>query len=432
MVKPATVRLVLSLAVSKGWPRRQLDINNAFLQGILTDDVYTIQPPGYVDPKFPTHICKLNKALNGLKQAPRAWYKELRQHLVNLGFKNTISDSSLFTFHNNGVTIYLLVYVDDIIITSNAPPFLDAFISKLATRFSLKDLGDLSYFFGVEVMPHPRGIFISQKKYIADILCKANMEDAKPMATPLATHPPLTSNGTLLSDPTEYRSLIGSLQYLSLTRPDVAFTVNKLAQYMQRPTNNHMQALRRLVRYLSGTSNMGLTLHKDSPLHLHAYSDADWARDKDDYISTTTYIVYLGWNPISWTSQKQRTRARSSTEAEYRAVANAIAEIIWVRNLFHELSLTPTIAPVIYCDNAGATYVSANPVFHSKMKHLALYYHFVRENVQAGKLRVTYISTTDQLADALTKPLPRTPFTTLVHKIGLSCWPTILRGHDKD
>lgn len=258
------------------------------------------------------------------------------------------------------------------------------------------------------------------------------MEEAKPVATPLATHPPLTLHGTLLSDPTEYRTIIGSLQYLSLTRPDVAFTVNKLAQYMQRPTEVHMQALRRLLRYLHGTTHMGLTIHKDSPLTIHAYSDSYWAHDKDDFISTTAYIVYLGKNPISWTSKKQRTRARSSTEAEYRAVANAAAALLWVRNLFTELCCKITQAPVIYCYNAGATYVSANPVFHSKMKHLGLDYHFVRENVQSGLLRVAYISTNDQLADALTKPLPRTTFTSLVRKIGLSCWPTILRGRDKD
>lgn len=207
---------------------------------------------------------QLNKALYDLKQAPRAWYKELRQHLLQVGFKNTISDSSLFNLHNNGNIIYLIVYVDDIIVTSNAPLFLEAFVNHLAARFSLKDLGELSYFLGVEVMPHPQGLFLSQKKYINEILCKANMEAVKLVATPLVTHPPLILHGELLSDPTEYRQLIGSLQYLSLTRPDVAFAVNKLAQYMQRPTDQHMQALHRLLRYLSGTLNMGLTIHKQS------------------------------------------------------------------------------------------------------------------------------------------------------------------------
>ena len=432
VVKPSTVRLVLSIAVSNGWSLRQLDINNAFLQGTLTDDVYTIQPPGYADSKFPHYVCKLNKALYGLKQAPRAWYKELRQHLLDVGFKNTISDSSLFTYMANGISLYLIVYVDDIIVTGNTSSALDDFVVQLAKRFSLKDLGPLSYFLGVEVLPHSQGIFLSQKKYIADILCKANMDDAKPVATPMATDPPLTIHGQPLADPTSYRTLIGSLQYLGLTRPDVSFAVNKLAQYMQRPTEAHMQALRRLLRYLQGTSHKGLLLYHSSPNTLHAYSDSDWARDKDDYISTTAYIVYLGNNAISWTSKKQRTRARSSTEAEYRAVANTTAELLWVRNLLVELGCAVPQCPVIYCDNAGATYVSANPVFHSKMKHLGLDYHFVRENVQAGLLRVSYISTHDQLADVLTKPLPRTTFHDLIGRIGLSSWPSNSRGRDKD
>lgn len=432
VVKPATVRLVLSLAVSNNWNIRQLDINNAFLQGTLTDAVYVTQPPGFVDPHHPTHVCQLKKALYGLKQAPRAWYTELKNHLITMGFRNTISDSSLFVFQDAGVIIYLLVYVDDIIVTSNATDALNKFILNLATRFSLKDLGPLSYFLGVEVLKHPKGIFLSQKRYIQDLLTKANMDGCNNIATPLPMNPPLSVNGTPLDNPTAYRALLGSLQYLSLTRPDISFAVNKLAQYMQRPTTSHWQSLHRLLRYLSGTINMGLIIHAHSPQSLHAYSDADWARDKDDYISTTAYIVYLGRNAISWASRKQKTRARSSTEAEYRAVAATTAEILWLQNLLTELGHTSPHKPTIYCDNAGATYVCANPVFHSRMKHLALDYHFVRENVQKGHLRVVYISTKDQLADPLTKPLPRAQYQTLINKIGLSNWQPILRESIKD
>ena len=156
-------------------------------------------------------MCKLNKALYGLKQAPRAWYTELRQHLLDVGFRSAISDSSLFTYKSNNVLLYLIVYVDDIIVTGNNPLALDTFVSQLASRFSLKDLGALSYFIGVEVLAHPQGIFLSQKKYIQDLLCKTNMEDAKPVATPMATDPPLTLHRTLLPDPTPYRQLVGSL-----------------------------------------------------------------------------------------------------------------------------------------------------------------------------------------------------------------------------
>lgn len=211
-----------------------------------------------------------------------------------------------------------------------------------------------------------------------------------------------------------------SLQYLSFTRPDIAFPVNRLAQFLQRPTDLHWQAVKQILRYLAGTSAHGILIRPDTPLKLHAYSDADWAGDADDYCSTNAYIVYLGSNPISWSSKKQTGVARSSTEAEYRAVANATAELLWVCSLFTELRILLPEMPVIYCDNVGATHLAANLVFHSKMKHIALDFHFIRHHVQSGALRVSHLSTKDQLADALTKPLPRPCFQELMCKIGIT------------
>lgn len=176
---------------------------------------------------------------------------------------------------------------------------------------------------------------------------------------------------------------------------------------------------KRVLRYLAGTRNHGIFFHKNTPLILHAYSDADWAGDMDDYVSTNAYIIYLGRNPISWSSKKQQGVARSSTEAEYRAVANTASEVIWLCSLLSELHIDLLTAPVIYCDNVGATYLCANPVFHSRMKHIALDYHFTRNMIQAGQLRVSYVSTRDQLADALTKPLPRNHFQQACNKIGV-------------
>lgn len=213
--------------------------------------------------------------------------------------------------------------------------------------------------------------------------------------------------------------LIGSLQYLTYTRPDIAYSVNRLSQFMHRPTDIHWQAAKRILRYLAGSLSHGIFLNKQSLLHLHAFSDADWAGDTDDFVSTNAYIVYLGSTPIAWSSKKQTGVARSSTEAEYRSVANTAAELCWISSLLHELGVTIPSIPTVYCDNVGATYLSANPVFHSKMKHLALDFHFVRNNVQSGALRVTHVSTRDQLADALTKPLARSRFQELMSKIGV-------------
>lgn len=213
--------------------------------------------------------------------------------------------------------------------------------------------------------------------------------------------------------------VVGSLQYLAFTRPDIAFAVNKLSQFMHRPTDIHWQAAKRVLRYLAGTSSHGIYLRADSPITLHAYADADWAGDTNDFVSTNAYLLYLGSTPIAWSSKKQKGVARSSTEAEYRAVANTAAEIRWVCSLLTELGLTLPTIPVIYCDNVGATYLCANPIFHSRMKHLALDYHFIRDNVQSGALRVTHLSTKDQLADALTKALPRPQFLDIFRKIGV-------------
>lgn len=186
---------------------------------------------------------------------------------------------------------------------------------------------------------------------------------------------------------------------------------------MHRPTDDHWQAAKRVLRYLAGTLSYGILLRRNTPFSLHAYSDADWAGDTDDFVSTNAFIVYIGSSPIAWSSKKQSGVARSSTEAEYRSVANTAAELRWVCSLLTELGIVLTQPPVVFCDNVGATYLSANPVFHSRMKHLALDFHFVRENVRSGALRVTHVSTKVQLADALTKPLPRPHFTELVRKI---------------
>ena len=250
---------------------------------------------------------------------------------------------------------------------------------------------------------------------------------------------PLSSSGSLsladspsLSDATEYRQVVGSLQYLSFTRPDIAFAVNRLSQYMHQPTTNHWSAVKRLLRYLKGSIDHGVFLHRHSPFNLHAFSDADWAGNRDDRTSTSAYIIFLGHNPISWSSKKQRSVARSSTEAEYRAVATATAELCWLQSLLKELCASPFEHPVVYCDNVGTTYLCANPVFHSRMKHIEIDFHFVRDKVQNGSLRVSHVSSADQLADVLTKPLPRQRFLLLRSKIGVSDGTTVLRGHNKN
>ena len=421
VVKSTTLRLVLDVAISNSWPVKQLDVNNAFLQGTLTDEVYMEQPPGFIDTDRPDYVCRLHKAVYGLKQAPRAWYMELRNFFLSLGFTNSLADTSLFVLQHGGHLIYLLVYVDDILITGNTTTGIQRILTLLAERFSVKDAEDLNYFLGIEAHRTSSGLHLCQRKYILDLLHKYDMMNAKPVTTPMASSPKITLNsGVSLSDPTQYRRLIGSLQYLQFTRLDIAYAVNRLSQFMHKPTEDHWQAAKRILRYLAGTPTHGVFYSAKNNLVLRAYSDADWAGDSDDYVSTNSYVIYLGQHPISWSSKKQNGVARSSTEAEYRAVANATSELIWICSLLSELGVSLPAAPVVFCDNVGATFLCANPIFHSRMKHIAIDYHFVRGQVQRGALTVSHVNTRDQLADALTKPLTRARFLELRNKLGVT------------
>lgn len=266
---------------------------------------------------------------------------ELKSFLVQVGFTNSRADSSLFIYCKNGIVAYFLVYVDDIILTGSNTQFIEQFVMQLSNRFSLKDLGPIHQFLGVEVINTPTGLFLSQHRYIIELLEQFNMSWAKEVATPMSKGALLTlSDKSPLVDPTPFRKLVGSLQYLAFTRPDVSFTVNKLSQYMHAPTEIQWQSLKRVLRYLKGTIHHGLFLHRDSPLTLNAFSDSDWGETMDNGRSTTTYILYLGSNVISWRSSRQKSVSRSSTEAEYKAVANGAAETIWVQQLLQEFGVT--------------------------------------------------------------------------------------------
>ncbi|KAJ9699043.1 hypothetical protein PVL29_007895 [Vitis rotundifolia] len=200
---------------------------------------------------------------------------------------------------------------------------------------------------------------------------------------------------------------------------------------MHQPSTAHWAAVKRVLRYLKGTMDYGLFLRSHSSLALHAYTDADYAGNKDNYSSTSAYVIFLGPNLISWSSKKQSTIARSTTEAEYRAIASTTAEVNWLTHLLQELGIVLPVVPTVFCDNVGATYVCVNPVFHSRMKHIAIDFHFVRDQITNNQLRVSHVHTADQLADFLTKPLARTLFQS--HRSKLSLLPNVLRlqGHDR-
>jgi hypothetical protein len=343
--------------------------------------------------------------LYGLKQAPRAWNERFTSFLPSLGFQASLADSSLFVQHSSHGTLILLLYVDDIILTGSHSSLFSSVIAALSQEFDLTDLGPLHHFLGLQISYLPSGLLVSQTSYITDLLARVDLQNSKSCATPcLPHHHLLKDDGQPYSNPQHYRSIVGALQYLTFTRPDIAFSVNQACQFMHNPMVSHVVAVKRILRYLKGTLHLGLHFHP-GPLHLQAYSDADWAGDPNDRRSVSGSLVYFGSSPISWASKKQHTVSRSSTEAEYRALAITAAELAWIRQLLCDIHIPLLLPPLIHCDNISAISLASNPVFHSRMKHLQIDYHFVRERVIMGDLLVQHVSSSDQFADILTKGL---------------------------
>ncbi|XP_051190199.1 uncharacterized mitochondrial protein AtMg00810-like [Lolium perenne] len=357
--------------VVRGFQQRTgIDFTDTF----APERVYYQQPIGFVVTERPDDVCLLSRSLYGLKQAPRAWYQRIVGFLHQLGFRSTRSDASLFVYRTGNDMAYLLLYVDDIILTASTVGHLRQLADSLRAEFALKDLGPLHYFLGIEVVRRADGFFLHQRKYAHELLECAGMLNCNPAPTPVDTKAKLSaSDGSLASDAPFYRSIVGALQYLTLTRPELQYTVQQVCLHMHAPRDAHWAALKRILRYVCGTIGYGLSLHASpsTSTDLVAYSDADWVECPDMRRSTSGYCVYLGSSLVSWSSKRQPTVSRSSAEAEYRALANALAECTWLRQLLSELSCHVDKATVIFCDNVSAVYLSANPGHPGSKKTLS-------------------------------------------------------------
>ncbi|GJU10399.1 putative ribonuclease H-like domain-containing protein [Tanacetum coccineum] len=374
VVKPTTIRTVLSLAVSRQWPIHQLDVKNAFLNGDLSKTVYMHQPPGFVDSRYPNHVCLLQRSLYGLKQAPRAWFQRFAGYATRAGFSPSRCDSSLFIYTQGSQVAYLLIYVDDIILTASSLVLLQHIVDSLHKEFDMTDLGALNYFLGISIVRHPIGLFLSQKKYARQLLEQAHMVNCNPSRTPVDTDSKLGPNGVPVQDPSLYRSLAGGLWYLTFTRPNLSYAVQQL--------------------YASATTS------------LVGYTNADWAGFPSTCRPTSGYCMFLGDNLLSWSAKRQHTISCSSVKAEYQGVANVVVETVCIRNLLRELHSPILTATLVYCDNISAVYMSANPVQHQRTKHIEIDIHFVCDMVKAGHVQVLHVPSHFQYVDIFTKGLP--------------------------
>jgi hypothetical protein len=416
------VRLLLALAAHEGWEVHHMDVKTAFLNGDLQEVVFVEQAPGFVQAGQEHKVHRLHKALYGLHQAPRAWNQKLDDKLGVLGFKKCPSEHAIYCRGAGSERLVVGVYVDDLIITGASCNSIKKFKTQMTKIFKMSDLGLLTYYLGIEVKQGVEGITLSQGSYAGKILEKAGMVECNTCDVPMQAKLKLSRESDCPRvDATEYRSLVGSLRYLVNTRLDLAFLVGYVSRFMEEPHEDHLAAIKHILRYIAGTRDWGLKFarkKRDQPVLL-GYSDSDLAGDVDSRKSTSGVIFFLGESPISWQSTKQKVVALSSCEAEYIAAATAACQGVWLARLLSEILDSLVNKPVLKVDNKSTISLVKNPVHHDRSKHIDTRFHLIREYAQNGQIEVSFIRTDEQLGDVLTKPLCKNKFLKLCTKIGL-------------
>ena len=409
------------MAALKNWKIHHLDVKSAFLNGEINEVIYVKQPEGFLVKGKEGHVHRLKKALYGLKQAPRAWYFKLHACLLSLGFIKSEFEQSLYLKRSDGETLIVGVYVDDLIVTGSSSDVIETFKTEMTQEFDMSNLGSLSSYLGIEVKQGENFIFLSQTGYAKKVLQHAKLGECNAVATPLEARVKFTNEeGRSTVNSTVYRSLIGSLRYLTHTRPDLLFSVGILSRYMESPTLEHYNGVKRILRYIKGTKDFGLLYKKgDMRGELIGFSDSDFAGDCHDRKSTSGYIFLFGGMAVSWSSQKQSIVALSSCEAEYIAATSATCQAIWMSRLIRELTSNEVSMAKLMVDNQSAITLSKNTGHHNRTKHIDTRYHFIRECVENKRIEISFVRTEDQLADILTKALGRLKFQEMRHRIGI-------------
>lgn len=412
-----TLRALLSIINEEDLFCRQLDVKNAFLHGKVEEEIYMDIPDGF--PKLQGKVYRLKKALYGLKQAPRAWNKTFDEFARQMKFTPCDSDKCLYKYVNGSEKIFLLLYVDDIILAGTSEKRVLIVRSALESRFNMKDLGGLKSFLGINISrPSPGILVMSQENYLKNLLKRFNMEDCNPSATPMETKIEVVGE-TSENESRPFRELIGCLMYaMSTTRPDLSASVNFFSRYQGSQNETLWKNLKRVLRYIKGTINLCLVFRKSRGQTVTCFADADYGSGEDRK-STSGFLIQIHGNSVLWGTKRQNSVALSSTEAEYVALATAASELLWVENLLNDLGMSWTNPLLIYEDSQACIKLLSRWE-HKRLKHVDIKYNFIRDLVEKNRIEVQYINTKEQLADIFTKALPRDSHEKFCQKLGLS------------
>ncbi|KAI3494512.1 hypothetical protein L1887_40761 [Cichorium endivia] len=414
-----SVRIFLAYAAHKNFDVFQMDVKCAFLNGDLEETVFVEQPPGFESKIHPNHCYVLDKAVYGLKQAPRAWYETLTKFLKESNFKQGSVDPTLFRKKVGTHLMIVQIYVDDIIFGSTDPNLSKDFEKLMKSKFQMSMMGKINFFLGLQIKQSKEGIFINQQKYTKSLLERFGMTNCSKEKVPLPAgtrlNPSLDKTKTGIH---QYRSMIGSLLYLTASRPDIMFAVCNCARYQADPREPHLAAMKTIFRYLHGITAYGLWYPANSGFYIQAYSNSDLGGCSIDRKSTSGGCQFLDGKLISWQSKKQTCVSISTAEAEYVAAAACTSQIIWIQSQLKDYAINMRKIP-LFCDSQSEIRICHNPVQHSKTKHIALRYHFIKSHVEEGNIVVHFVQTTEQLADIFTKALNEEAFTRNVRGLGM-------------
>ena len=419
VAKNTTFRLLLSIAAKRKLNVRHYDAKTAFLNGQLSEEIYMKQPPGFIVPGQEEKVCRLKRSIYGLKQAARAWNEAIHKEIVNLNFRQNTSDPCLYT---SDTGIFLLIYVDDILVIGSDTAVMDEVMDKLKTKFVIKNLGNISKYLGIEVQKDENGNFlISQSKYIMDIVKDAGLENAKPSKYPMDSGYFKLDHSIKLESNEEYRRIIGQLLFVSInSRPDISVCVSILGRKVSCPSQMDLNEAKRIIRYLKGTCDLKLRLSDNSKNQgLVGFADADWAEDNVDRKSNTGYLFHFNGGLICWTSKKQSLVTLSTAEAEYVALCEACKEVVWLRNMLKDLGEEQTVATMIFEDNQSCLKMVETGRVTARNKHIGTKFEYVKQLKDKGEVDLEYCPTDSMEADILTKPLSTEKITRLRTAIGL-------------